>query len=77
MITAGKMLTSVAVGAYLLCFGVLAGMAVDRMLYDRHRQEVLSRYDQAVAEWQRLRMSREADEARPASPATRTRPSEP
>ena len=77
MITSGKMVTSVGVAAYLLCFGMLAGMAVDRMLYDRHRQEVLSRYDHAVAEWQRLRMSWEADEARPAPQATGALTSEP
>jgi hypothetical protein len=77
MITPGKTVTSVAVGAYLLCFGMLAGMAVDRMLYDRQRERVLSRYDHAVAEWQQLRMSWEAEEARPAPQATRALTSEP
>jgi hypothetical protein len=71
MTTQGKTLTSVAIAAYLLCFGVLTGMAVDRMLYDRHREEVLSRYDHAVAEWQQLRMSWELDEARKAPPQAR------
>ena len=70
MIIHGKAVTSVAVGAYLLCLGVLAGMAVDRMLYDRHRGEVLSRYDHAVAEWQQLRMSWERDEAGKTARAT-------
>jgi hypothetical protein len=69
MINHGRTLTSVAVAAYLLCVGVLAGMAIDRMLYDRRREEVLSRYDQAVAQWQQLRMSWERQEA---SPAPRT-----
>ena len=73
MINHGRTFTSVAVAAYLLGVGVLAGMAVDRMLYDRHREEVLSRYDQAVAEWQQLRMSWEQE----ASPAPRTAGSEP
>lgn len=44
-----------------VCFGVLAGMAVDRMLYDRHREEVLSRYDHAVSRWQELRMTWERE----------------
>ncbi|HEY7205732.1 MAG TPA: hypothetical protein VIA61_15600 [Methylomirabilota bacterium] len=69
MINHGRTLTSVAVAAYLLCFGVLAGMAVDRMLYDRHREEVLARYDQAVAQWQELRMTWEREAA---SRATRS-----
>jgi hypothetical protein len=56
---------------------MLAGMAVDRMLYDRQRERVLSRYDHAVAEWQQLRMSWEAEEARPAPQATRALTSEP
>jgi|GEM_PF-6274185 hypothetical protein len=63
MIIFGKSVTSVAVVAYLLCLGVLAGMAVDRMLYDRHRDEVLSRYDRAVAEWRQLRTAWELHEA--------------
>ena len=66
----GMTFTSVAVGAYLLCFGVLAGMAVERMRYDRHREEVLSRYDHAVSEWQQLRMRWEREEAPPAPRAT-------
>ena len=43
-------------------------MAVDRMLYDRHREEVLSRYDHAVSRWQELRMTWE----REAQPPPRT-----
>ena len=70
MITHGKAVTSVAIGAYLLCVGVLAGMAMDRMLYDRHRGEVLSRYDHAVTEWQQQRMSWERDEADKTARAT-------
>jgi hypothetical protein len=77
MVNHGKTFTSVAVAAYLLCFGVLAGMAVDRMLYDRHREEVLSRYDHAVAEWQQLRMSLEREEAQRAARATGSVHSEP
>ena len=77
MTTQGKTVTSVAVGAYLLCFGVLAGMAVDRMLYDRHREEVLSRYDHAVAEWQQLRMSLEREEAQRVARVTGSIHSEP
>lgn len=31
------------VGAYLLSFGMLAGVVIDRMWFDRHRSEVLQR----------------------------------
>lgn len=42
---------SVVVGAYLLGFGMLAGVVVNRMLFDRKRSEVLGRYEQALQQW--------------------------
>lgn len=42
---------SVVVGAYLLGFGMLAGLVVDRMLFDRQRAEVLGRYEDALRQW--------------------------
>jgi hypothetical protein len=77
MINHGRTFTSIALAAYLLCVGVLAGMAVDRMLYDRHREEVLSRYDQAVAQWQQLRMAWERQDTAPAPRTTESSDSEP
>jgi hypothetical protein len=37
-------LLSVMIGAYLVGFGMLAGVVVDRMLFDRQRSAVLRRY---------------------------------
>ena len=42
-----KTLVAIAVGAYLLGFGMLAGMALDRMRFDVQRTAVLTRYEQA------------------------------
>jgi hypothetical protein len=44
-------LTSVVVGAYLLGFGMLAGLVVDHMLFDRQRAMVLGRYEEALRQW--------------------------
>ena len=41
----------VMVGAYLVGFGMLAGIALDHMLYDRQRSAVLRRYDHALEQW--------------------------
>ena len=35
---------TVLVGAYLVGFGMLAGVVVDRMLFDKQRSKVLGRY---------------------------------
>ena len=41
----------VMVGAYLVGFGMLAGIAIDHLLYDRQRSVVLRRYEHALAQW--------------------------
>jgi hypothetical protein len=55
---------SVVVGAYLLGFGVLAGVVVDRMLFDQQRSEVLGRYEQALRQWHSYQMTLEKDATR-------------
>jgi hypothetical protein len=52
---------AIAVGAYLVGFGLLMGVAVDRMRFDRQRSEVLGRYAEALREWQAYRMAFEKD----------------
>jgi hypothetical protein len=49
----------ILIGAYLLVVGVLAGVAMDRMLWDRERSDVLDRYDQALREWKTYRIALE------------------
>jgi len=49
-------LLSVLVGAYLVGFGVLAGLVVDRMLFDKQRSKVLGRYERALKDWHAYRM---------------------
>lgn len=44
----GRMAMAVAVGLYLVTLGVLGGVLVERMRYDRHRAEVLAQYDEAL-----------------------------
>jgi uncharacterized membrane protein len=56
---------SVVVGAYLLGFGMLAGVVVNRMLFDRKRSEVLGRYEQALQQWHSFRMTIENAGAEP------------
>jgi hypothetical protein len=56
---------SVFVGAYLLGFGMLAGVVADRMLFDRKRSEVLGRYEQALQQWLSFRMTLEKAGAEP------------
>jgi hypothetical protein len=49
-------LMSVLVGAYLICFGLLTGVVVDRMLFDKHRSEVLGAYERALRDWHSYQM---------------------
>ena len=58
-----KALVAIAVGAYLLGFGMLAGMALDRMRFGVQRTAVLTRYEQALREWKTYRMALEKDAA--------------
>jgi hypothetical protein len=52
---------SVLVGAYLLGLGMLAGVVVDRMLFDKQRSKVLDRYEQALKDWHSFQMILEKD----------------
>lgn len=61
--TRRKTLIVFGVAAYLLGFGMLVGVAIERMRYDGHRSEVLGRYEQALREWQTYRMALEMDAA--------------
>jgi len=58
-----KTLVAIAVGVYLLGFGMLVGMALDRMRFDGQRTAVLTRYEQALSEWKTYRMAFEKDAA--------------
>jgi hypothetical protein len=55
----GHPLIIVTVGLYLLGLGMLLGVVVDRMQFDRHRSEVLSRYEEALRQWHASRMTLE------------------
>ena len=54
-----KVVVGVGLGAYLVGFGVLSGMVVERMRFDRQRSEVIGRYEQALREWQMYRIALE------------------
>ena len=59
MNTTRRVVLGIVVGAYLLALGVLVGIALERMRFDRQRIEVLRRYDEAVQEWRSVRMALE------------------
>jgi hypothetical protein len=61
-----KRLLLIALGVYLLGFGTLCGMAIERMRFDRQRTEMLARQEQALHDRNAYRM---ALEKRVASPA--------
>jgi hypothetical protein len=44
----GQTAVAVALGLYLVTMGVLGGVLVERIRYDRHRAEVLAHYDAAL-----------------------------
>jgi hypothetical protein len=54
-----KTLLGIGLGLYLVGFGMLAGIAVERMRFDHRRADVLSRYDAALREWHAFRMELE------------------
>ena len=58
-----KTVAAIAVGVYLLGFGMLVGMALDRMRFDVQRTAVLTRYEQALREWKTYGMAFEKDAA--------------
>ncbi len=49
----------VAVGLYLLGLGMLMGVVIDRMRFDRQRADVLSRYEDTLRQWHAYRMTLE------------------
>jgi hypothetical protein len=55
----GRPLILVTVGLYLLGLGVLMGVVIDRMKFDRPRSEVLSRYEEALRQWHTYQMTLE------------------
>ena len=58
-----KTLVAIAVGVYLLGFGMLVGIVLDRMRFDGQRTAVLTHYEQALREWKTYRMAFEKDAA--------------
>lgn len=54
-----KTVVGILCGVYLLGMGMLVGVAVDRMRFDRQRSDVLGRYEQALREWHTYRMTLE------------------
>jgi len=54
-----KALIGIGLGLYLVGFGMLAGVAVERMRFDHKRAGVLDRYDEAIREWHAFRMELE------------------
>lgn len=59
MNTTRRVVLGIVLSAYLLGLGVLAGIVLERMRFDRQRTEVLRRYDEAVREWHSVRMALE------------------
>ena len=58
-----KALFGIGLGLYLVGFGMLAGVAVERMRFDHRRADILARYDEALREWHtfRIELERAAD----------------
>jgi hypothetical protein len=54
-----KTVVGILLGVYLVGVGVLAGVVIDRMSFDRQRSEVLGRYERGLREWQTYRMALE------------------
>jgi hypothetical protein len=55
----GKIAIGVGLGVYLFGVGMLTGVLIDRMRFDRQRSEVLGHYERALREWQTYRMALE------------------
>ena len=54
---------AVVLAVYLLAVGVLGGILVERVRFDRARAAVLERYDTAVRDWKAERMAIERGQA--------------
>jgi hypothetical protein len=61
---------AVALAVYLVVLGVLGGILVERVRFDRARAAVLERYDTAVRDWAAERMAIELGQARDRGGAT-------
>jgi hypothetical protein len=66
--TRSRMLIGMGLGLYLMGFGMLAGVAVERMRFDHKRADTLARYDEAVREWHAFRIELERTVAHPDLP---------
>ena len=54
-----RIVLAFGVGVYLVGFGMLTGMMVDRMRFDHQRSEILARYERAVTGLNAHRMALE------------------
>ena len=54
-----NVLFAIGLGLYLVGFGMLAGITVERMRFDHRRADVLARYDEALREWHAFRIELE------------------
>ena len=59
MKTWNKIVVGVGLGAYLVGFGVLSGIAIERIRFDRQRSGVLDHYQQVLRDWQMQRIALE------------------
>ena len=59
MNTGRKALCVIGLGLYLVGFGMLAGVAIERMRWDHERAEVLAHYEEALREWHAFRIALE------------------
>jgi hypothetical protein len=65
MNTGRTTLIGMGLGLYLLGFGMLAGVTVERMRFDHKRSQMLARYDRALREWHAFRIELEKTVPRP------------
>lgn len=59
MHTGRKAPCAIGLGLYLVGFGMLTGVAIERMRWDHERAEALARYDEALREWHAFRIALE------------------
>jgi hypothetical protein len=66
--TRRRTLIAMGLGLYLMGFGMLAGVALERMRFDHKRADALARYDEAVREWHAFRIELERTVVHPDLP---------
>lgn len=54
-----RLVLGIGVGLYLVGFGMLSGMVVERMRFDDKRSEVLARFESGLAQLNARRMALE------------------